>query len=929
MGIATGVMKPLLSKPTTLLEKEYAKFKSVHRDAQLLRDEMRSMEAALETLAEAEQLEGDVKVWRDDVRELSFDTEDCIDDFMALVELSRHGSTSFKKYIDKLTKLKPRVKIGNEIEEIKRRLIETSDRHKSIDGPKDDMLQWFQRNISSTELKVLSIVGAGGLGKTTLANQVYHTIKHQFSCTAFVSVSRKPDIKKILRDIAKGVGINDYASDDDATQLIDRIRNYLQDKRYLIVIDDVWGTDAWNTIWLALKDNNCGSRIIATTRKAAVASHSSSQGGYYYKMEPLTFPDSKRLFFERAFGAKDSCYEEYSHLEQVSKKILEKCAGLPLAIITLSSLLAGKTAEDAWNNVLASIGSVLANDPRAEDMSRILSLSYFDLPQHLRTCLLYLSVFPEDYVIYKQTLINRWIAEGFIHKTQGFTRSKRKEQSAYEIGEGYFNELINRSLILPVDVNYGQAQACRVHDFVLDFITCKATEENFVTSFDDLEQGQVSGYKARRLSIMSYNSEMATISARRGDLSHIRSLTVFGDFVQNSMLDSPALRVLDLGECRKLKNHHLAYIDKFFLLKYLRIRSDSITEFPEKIRGLQYLETLDVQDTHIDEVPSTITGLQRLARLYVPMGTPFRGGIIGQMQSLEEVEGFGVDSELGKSLLELRQLTKLKTLSVTVANYLLNMGSPNKRDWDDIHDYVGTLLSSNSFHHLAISYSDEYPYNGPLSLEAWCPTTRELQKLYISVFYIDKVPSWIRSLGSLRELELSVHCLRPEDVHILGATPALVFLKLKTHYGRNGRIFIRGGLFTSLQYLNLEIEYCGTALEFEAGSMPKLEDLKLTFKPHTTKCLNGAPSDLGIQHLYALTKVHVSILVWSGTGDEVESLIKAAVGTLPNHPTVSIVRPNKRQAECRHFTETWQYKRECAALTEKIGSLQIEEHGGN
>ncbi|KQJ95179.1 hypothetical protein BRADI_3g15596v3 [Brachypodium distachyon] len=240
MGIATGVMKPLLSKPTTLLEKEYAKFKSVHRDAQLLRDEMRSMEAALETLAEAEQLEGDVKVWRDNVRELSFDTEDCIDDFMALVELSRHGSTSFKKYIDKLTKLKPRVKIGNEIEEIKRRLIETSDRHKrykirqtpdssnsaidprlpalyeevhklvSIDGPKDDMLQWFQRNISSTELKVLSIVGAGGL--------------------AFVSVSRKPDIKKILRDIAKGVGINDYASDDDATQLIDRIRNYLQDK---------------------------------------------------------------------------------------------------------------------------------------------------------------------------------------------------------------------------------------------------------------------------------------------------------------------------------------------------------------------------------------------------------------------------------------------------------------------------------------------------------------------------------------------------------------------------------------------------------------------------------------------------------------------------------------------------------------------------
>jgi hypothetical protein len=89
-------------------------------------------------------------------------------------------------------------------------------------------------------------------------------------------------------------------------------------------------------------------------------------------------------------------------------------------------------------------------------------------------------------------LVNRWIAEGFIYEEHG--------RSAYEIGERYFSDLANRSLIQPVDIMYGEAQACRVHDIILDFITSKATEENFVTpSLDATEHGQISDYMVRRL----------------------------------------------------------------------------------------------------------------------------------------------------------------------------------------------------------------------------------------------------------------------------------------------------------------------------------------------------------------------------------------------------------------------------------------------
>jgi hypothetical protein len=238
--------------------------------------------------------------------------------------------------------------------------------------------------------------------------------------------------------------------------------------RYIVVIDDVWNEGDWGFIKLALPDNDLGSRIITTTRSVTVAKCCSSQ---VYEMEALSFDDSRRLFFKRAFGSENnSCYP---HLEDVPEKILRKCDGLPLAIVTLSGILTNEFSKAEWDRVLNAIGSALAKKPDAKRMTSILSMSYFDMPHHLRTCLLYLSVYPEDCQIGKQCLISRWIAEGFIHEEEG--------QTKYEIGVGYFNDLINRSMTQPVKVKYGQAKACQVHDIILDYIKCKAAEENFVT----------------------------------------------------------------------------------------------------------------------------------------------------------------------------------------------------------------------------------------------------------------------------------------------------------------------------------------------------------------------------------------------------------------------------------------------------------------
>lgn len=657
------------------------------------------------------------------------------------------------------------------------------------------------------------------------------------------------------------------------------------------MIDDVWDTEAWKVIRLALFDNRSGSRIVVTTRNASVASNCSSDGGYVYHMEPLCFADSKRLFCKRAFGLEELCYPR---LKEVMYGILEKCGGLPLAITTVSSLLVDQRTKDEWERVLTAIGSTLANNPDVGNMTKILSFSYFDLPHHLRTCFSYLSVFPEDCEIEKKHLINRWIAEGFVHEENG--------QSAYEAGERYFNDLINRSLIQPVDIKYGQARVCRVHDILLDFITCKAAEENFITSVDSVDHGPVSDYKVRRLCVDNRNIQ-ENILLRGLILSHVRSLTIFGNFLQIPLSTFTALRVLDLEYCQMLQDHHLAYIEKLFHLKHLKVNSNLITELPQKIGELRYLETLDISRTGIAELPPNIVRLQRLARLYVCHRTIFPDGIIGQMQSLEELDKFGVFSyKHEKPLKEFGQLTKLRSLTIRCDLHWSTDSEGSQAD--DLDSCMESLISSCTVRNLRILKLYNSPLSCPMSLDSWCsaaPTTNRLQKFHITFCYISKVPNWMSSLRNLKELKLYIYSLRPEDFEILGEMPSLIFLNLKTFYGTNGRIYVCGDNkgFSSLKCFSLDIIYSGTAVEFEAGSMPKLEHLKLEFPLIEMESPMSA-SELGIRHLSNLTKVDLVFLScfhydsnYDPAADKEDSiiksvatLIKAVAEALPNNPTI-------------------------------------------
>ncbi|CAL4890759.1 unnamed protein product [Urochloa decumbens] len=483
MDVATGPLSRLLPKLANLLQDEYNLHRGARKGIEFLHKELEFMHAVLRRVGEVprEQLEEQQRIWARDVMELSYDMEDIVDTFMVDIEgpdpPSKKGiKRIFKKMMRKVTKVMGRREVVNEINDIKERVKELAERRErykvddialakkihvdprlnalyteatkivGIEEAKEEVITMLTWGDDDQEKRIVSIAGFGGLGKTTLAKAVHDEIEGKFDCAAFVSVSRHPDMQKLLKDML--YQLDEEKFDDihskilDERLLIDKAIKFLKNKRYLIVIDDIWAKEPWDeVIGHALVDNNMRSTIITTTRNIDVAEHV----GGCYMLKPLSDESSEMLFYGRIFGSRDDCPSRFF---EVSEKILKKCGGAPLAIVTTASLLANKLEKiDVWNKVCQSIGSGLLI-PAMDNMRKILLLSYDDLPSHLKTCLLYLSIFPEDYEIRKDRLIGRWVAEGFVQRDQ-----QARDQSFHEIGESYFNELLNRSMVQPADID--------------------------------------------------------------------------------------------------------------------------------------------------------------------------------------------------------------------------------------------------------------------------------------------------------------------------------------------------------------------------------------------------------------------------------------------------------------------------------------------
>lgn len=703
---------------------------------------------------------------------------------------------------------------------------------------KKKFIRWLVKGCSS--LKVISVTGMGGLGKTTLVKQVYDDpkVKKHFRTCIWITVSQSSNTEELLKDMVQKLfqeirrPVPEGLESMNCDQLKVTIKELLQKRRYLVVFDDMWQIHEWQAVKYALPNNNCGSRVMITTRKADLASISSIESqGKVYNMQPLSEGEAWDLFCRKTFPG-HSCP---SHLMNICKCILRKCEGLPLAIVAVSGVLATKDRRriDEWGMICRSIGPEIHGNDRLDNLKRVLGLSFSDLPYHLKYCILYLSVFPEDYLIKRMRLIRLWIAEGFIEAKEGKTLE--------EVAEDYLKELLNRNLLQVARTTVdGRVKTLRIHDVLREMIIWKSRDQNFAT----LVNGQNVAWpeKTRRLSV---HTTLPSGQQHRS-VSQLRSLFMFGiaDKLSLGKLFPGGfrlLRVLDF-ENATLKNFPVEITD-LYLLKYLSLRNTEVKMIPKSIGKLQNLETLDVKKTCVTELPADILKLQKLRHLLVyhycskvRSYAEFHAKCgckwlleIGNLQSLQKLCFIEVNQGSSTIIKQLGRLSQLRRLGIM------------KLREEDGRDFCSSIERLTNLRALSVTSEGE---NKAIDLRFISSPHPFLQRLYLSG-HLHELPKWIPSLRSLVRLFLKWSHLKHDPLVYLEDLPILAHLELLQAYDGDTLCF-KSGKFKNLKVLGLDKFDKLKEVNVEKGAMPCLEKLII----QRCELLKKVPS--GIQHLTKL-----------------------------------------------------------------------------
>ncbi|KAH0757104.1 hypothetical protein KY290_020597 [Solanum tuberosum] len=398
------------------------------------------------------------------------------------------------------------------------------------------------------------------------------------------------------------------------------LRDLLKERKYLVVVDDVWQREAWESLKRAFPDGKNGSRVIITTRKEDVAERADDRG-FVHKLRFLSQEESWDLFRRKLLDVRSMVPE----MESLAKDMVEKCRGLPLAIVVLSGLLSHKKGLNEWQKVKDHLWKNIKEDKYIE-ISNILSLSYNDLSTALKQCFLYFGIFPEDQVVKADNIIQLWMAEGFI---------PRGEERMEDVAEGFLNELIRRSLVQVAITFWERVSECKVHDLLRDLAIQKALEVNFFDIYDPRSHS-ISSLCIRHV-IHSQGERYLSL-----DLSNLK--------LRSIMFFDPNFCKMSLKNFRSVFQHlYVLYLDmnvgnmcivpdaigSLYHLKFLSLRG--IDDLPSSIGKLKNLQTLVVfAGGYTCQLPQNIATLINLRHLISPYSEPLVASIVisGKMLTL-------------------------------------------------------------------------------------------------------------------------------------------------------------------------------------------------------------------------------------------------------------------------------------------------------
>ncbi|KAJ6745334.1 hypothetical protein OIU74_028089 [Salix koriyanagi] len=617
------------------------------------------------------------------------------------------------------------------------------------DEKKKVMSFLLNSNYEIESVSVISVIGMGGLGKTTFSQSIFNDeqVNLHFALKLWVSVSGGFVVENILKDVS-----------DQLESLKSKHKEKIENRKYLLVLDDVWDSEdgqdgeKWDNLKQSLPREERGSKIIITTRSYAIATLTSRVP---LELKGLTDEDSWSLFSRKAFGPG----QESNNIDKnIKKEIVERCCGAPLVIKTIARLMSSKDRAQ-WPSF---IKQQLPYRVKDDNIMHTLKLSYDPLPSYMKHCFAYCSLLPKGDEIDVKSLFQLWIAQGFIS-------SSSLGECLETVALRCFESLLWRSFFHQVTKDaFGDIRSCKMHDFMHDLATKVAGSQSI-----KVERG---GNRIREWTRhVSFDKEL--------DLSlpcakRLRTLVILqaggkwdGGAWESICRDFRRLRVLVLSDWGIKEVSPL--IEKLKHLKYFDLSNNEMEALPNSVTNLVNLQVLKLNGCrYLKELPRDINKLINLRHLdndscgrleYMPRG-------IGKLTSLQTLSCFVVAknrSPMVGGLDELSRLNDLRgSLEIIMKGY--------ERD-SCISEFEGAKLEDKQYlQSLTIDWEIDMDPDIDFydkMLQSLHPNS-SLQELKVKRYRGMRFPSWLSDLSFLVRISLD-GCKRLEHIPPLDGIPYL------------------------------------------------------------------------------------------------------------------------------------------------------------
>ncbi|KAI3468559.1 hypothetical protein Pfo_025222 [Paulownia fortunei] len=779
--MAEAFLQIVLENLSSLIKGEIGLIMGVEEEMKKLSSTLTTIQAVLED-AEQKQLENkSIQNWLCKLNDLAYEIDDILDESATQVSVLEHRNSKSSRY--SLKKILFRRKIGRRMKQVTDKLdavaaerekfhlremaierphevaatretgsiLNESDHVYGREEDKEKIVDILVNHVrDNQEISILPIIGIGGLGKTTLAQLVFkdQRVVEHFDKKLWVCVSDNFDVKTLVKamiESATGVGSASDLIHLDALQR--RLLELLNQKRYLLVLDDVWNEhqEKWSVLRNVLACGSTGASIILTTRLKKVADIMGTLPAHY--LTGLSEEHCWMLLMERAFGQEK---EEYPNLEAIGKQIVKKCAGVPLAAKALGGLLRFKRTEKEWIYVQES---EIWDLPQEETLILpALKLSYHHLPLVLRQCFAYCAVFPKDSEINRNELIFLWMAHGYI--------SSKGILEVEDVGNEICNELVLRSLLQ--DSQHAGSTYFSMHDLVHDLA-------------QSIMENKVPGTQVERNVRSASNSRIRQVNLRKkfvafptSNQTEMDMSSILMNFSRLRMLDASWTGIKDLpsavGNLKHLRYLNLSHSEirtlpdslcslwnlQILNLDYCRV----LVALPKNMRYLNNLRHLCLEScTSLSEMPSKIRELTRLRTLSLFIEGRSRGNQLEELQCLN----------LGGKL-EIRHLERVENP--------LDAKKANLAEKKNLR-HLSLIWRGSNTSKLGEDTDDEKV------LEALEPHPN-LETLWISGFSGRCFPVWMTNSTLEKVVEIHIaDCQNCLHLPQLGELPHLKFLRLK------------------------------------------------------------------------------------------------------------------------------------------------------